>query len=485
MDLTNLGIACGLGLLWQALLWFLARRNNSAGGTFSLVSLRTWVLFVLSVLAVYWLQPALPIRSLDFWLPTTTLALAALGWALTSTPEERSPRRVLPGALALAGLVLLVGLTRYLGMSGVITASRPPQTLSIALGLAGLAALFAVFLRWPRKAWLWVGILILIGLLVMLKLPAAASLVSAALRNLAGQSTASAAASDLRWLGFSYIAFRLIHTLRDRQTGRAPASTLPEYLAYVVFFPALTAGPIDRLERFLKDLRAQPAGMGADLQAALPRLALGLLKKFVLADLLALIALSPQNSIQIRTAGWLWVSLLAYSLQIFLDFSGYTDLAIGLGRLFGIRLPENFNAPYLKPNLAQFWNNWHMTLTQWFRGYFFNPLTRSLRQSKHPLPMWAVILLTQVSTFLLIGLWHGITWNFVAWGLWHGLGIFIQNRWTEWVRPRLAGLNERPAVNQGLAVLSTLFTFLYVTLGWVWFALPLDQAVVVFGKLFL
>ena len=391
---------------------------------------------------------------------------------------------MLPAGLALLGLVLLVGLTRYLGLTGLITATRPPQTQFIALALLVLAALFVFLIRWPRKALLGVGILLLIALLVVLKLPALTALAATGLRSLAGQSVSSAAATDLRWLGFSYIAFRLISTLRDRQTGRAPASNLQEYIAYVVFFPALTAGPIDRLERFLKDLRAAPAAPVDDLTAALPRLALGLLKKFVLADLLALIALSTANAVQIRTAGWLWVSLVAYSLQIFLDFSGYTDLAIGLGRLFGIRLPENFNNPYLRPNLTQFWNNWHMTLTQWFRGYFFNPFTRALRQSKRPLPIWAVILLTQVATMILIGLWHGITWNFVAWGAWHGLGLFINNRWTEWVRPRLAGVNGHPAASKALMVLSTLFTFIFVTLGWVWFALPLDQAILVFGRLF-
>jgi len=141
----------------------------------------------------------------------------------------------------------------------------------------------------------------------------------------------------------------------------------------------------------------------------------------------------------------------------------------------GIRLPENFNAPYLKPNLTQFWNNWHMTLTQWFRAYFFNPLTRALRSAKKPLAQPLVILITQVSTFVLIGLWHGITLNFVLWGLWHGLGLFVQNRWSDWIKPRLAWLEGRPALKRCTTVLGTLLTFHYVALGWVWFALPSPQ----------
>lgn len=481
MQLSDLLIAFGLGLLWLALT---ARLQRTAFFPTRFTSLRTWVLFILSGLAVYWLQPAMPIRSLDFWLPTATLSLAALGWALTAAPQERSLRKVLPAGLALLGLILLVGLTRHLGPAGWLTASRPPQTLPVVLALLALAGGGLILLRWPRKALLWAGIFLLIGLLIVLKLPALTALAASGLRALAGQAVGSAAATDLRWLGFSYIAFRLIHTLRDRQSGRAPAASLPEYMAYVVFFPALTAGPIDRLDRFLKDLRTAPHAPAADLQAALPRLALGLLKKFVLADLLALFALSPANAGLIRTPGWMWLALTAFSLQIFLDFSGYTDLAIGIGRLFGIHLPENFNQPYLKPNLTQFWNNWHMTLTQWFRAYFFNPFTRSLRQAKRSLPAWGMILITQLATFILIGLWHGISWNFLIWGLWHGLGLFVQNRWTEWIRPRLGTAQKHRPIRWSLTVISTLFTFAYVSLGWVWFALPVEKAILVFGKLF-
>jgi D-alanyl-lipoteichoic acid acyltransferase DltB (MBOAT superfamily) len=190
------------------------------------------------------------------------------------------------------------------------------------------------------------------------------------------------------------------------------------------------------------------------------------------ADGLALAALNATNAAQVQSTGWTWVLLYAYSLQIFFDFSGYTDIAIGLGRLLGIALPENFNAPYLKPNLTQFWNNWHMTLTQWFRAYYFNPLTRWLRTGGRKLSAAAIIFVTQITTFVLIGLWHGITWNFVLWGAWHGVGLFVQNRYSEWVRPHLPDLSARPALKQGLAVFGGLLTFHYVALGWVWFALP-------------
>ncbi len=447
---------------------------------------RNWVLFVVSILAIYWLQPINPIRNLDFWFPTATLALVGLSWVVTTPVEARGQRINWAAAGVLLGTVMLVGLTRYLSLTGLITATRPPQFWQIAVALGSLALLAIALARFtrPTRRLLWGFIGLLLGFFLILKVTALAGMASAALRTLAGQS-ALVTASNLRWLGFSYVSFRLIHTLRDRQSGRLPVVTLQEYVTYVIFFPAFTAGPIDRLERFLKDLRQPLPPAVEDFTQGGQRLVVGLFKKFVLADALALMALNPLNAAQVTTAGWAWVLLYGYSLQIYLDFSGYTDIAIGLGMLLGIQLPENFNHPYLKPNLTQFWNNWHMTLTQWFRAYFFNPLTRSLRKAQRPLAPAAVILLTQVSTMVLIGLWHGVTFNFVLWGLWHGLGLFVQNRWSEWVKPYFTGLEQRPALKQMVSGLGTVLTFQYVALGWVWFAMPtVDLSWQVFQRLF-
>ncbi len=435
---------------------------------------RGWLLLAGSVLAMYWMQPAMPLREMDFWLPTVTLALTVFSWVLITPETVRQERKQWVTGGVLAALVLGVALTRYLGATGVLTATRPPQTGAVLMGLAlvvGIAWLLGRFTR-PAGRVLTVAVVTLIGLFVVLKWPLLTVWFSAGLRWLSGQAVERATALDVRWLGFSYVAFRLIHTLRDRQNGRLPTVSLQEYINYVLFFPAFSAGPIDRLERFLKDLRAPLGDVAEDLGMGGKRLVVGLFKKFVIADSLALFALGPQNVGQVTGTGWQWVLVYAYALQIFFDFSGYTDIAIGLGRWLGIRLPENFNAPYLKPNLTQFWNNWHMTLTQWFRAYFFNPLTRSLRTARKPLPATVVILLTQVGTMVLIGLWHGIGWNFVLWGLWHGLGLFVQNRWTEWMRPRMAWLEARPRIAAGGRVLATVLTFHYVALGWVWFALP-------------
>lgn len=457
-------------------------------------ALRSPLLLIASIGVIYWLQPALPIRGLDFWLPTATLMLTVLGWVQTSKPEERSRRASLTAGSIIIGTVLLIALTRYLGSSGILTPSRPPQTLTVLLVLAVCAMLMIIlmalgrFRSAPHRFMLTAAIALILLVFILLKLPQLTQLVSGTLRGLSGQPRELASALDLRWLGFSYIAFRLIHTLRDRQSGRLPAMTLGEYLTYILFFPAISAGPIDRSERFIRDLR-QPFDSAADSANALGmgarRLLLGLFKKFVLADALALVALNAANASQVHSAGWMWVLLYAYTFQIFFDFSGYTDIAIGMAQLMGIRLPENFNTPYLKPNLTQFWNNWHMTLTQWFRVYFFNPLTRALRSGDKPLSIWMVILITQLATMLLIGLWHGITLNFVLWGVWHGLGLFVQNRWSDWSKPLSARILAKPALNRAVTVFTTLLTFQFVALGWVWFALPsVSLSAQVFARLF-
>jgi alginate O-acetyltransferase complex protein AlgI len=280
---------------------------------------------------------------------------------------------------------------------------------------------------------------------------------------------------DIHWLGFSFLAFRLLLTLRDRVSGKLPTLTLQEYLIYSIFFPAFSAGPIDRVQRFVQNLH-QPFRLSME-QTLLggKRILIGIFSKFVLADGLALIALNSYNAGQVNSTGWLWILLYAYAFRIFFDFSGYTDIAIGMGYFVGIQLPENFDRPYLKQNLTLFWNSWHMTLAGWFRAYYFNPLTRKLRTQAGNLPLPLIIFIGQMSTFILIGLWHGITWNFAIWGAWHGLGLFIHNRWTNAIRSKVSGLESRPGLKRFVGAGSTFLTFNYVSLGWVWFVLSSPQ----------
>lgn len=451
---------------------------------------RPTLLLLISVLAVYWLQPGLPIRYLDFWLPTGTLVLTVLAWVLTAPSEMRTIRTNRGAGLTLIAVATCLGAVRFL-VEPLIVASRPPPLAEILVGLS-LASLFMfVAHRFWRPFMLTAMIALLIAILVVLKTPVLSAQASALLRTLNGQPANLATTADLRWVGFSYIAFRLIHTLRDRQAGRLPPVNLGEYLTYVVFFPSLTAGPIDRIERFIKDLRQPLALTSPDWLRAGTRFFVGLFKKYVVADSLALFAMSTSNAFQVRSPVWAWLLLYAFALQIYFDFSGYTDIVIGIAGPVGVRLPENFNAPYLKPNVTQFWNNWHMTLTQWFRSYYFNPLTRAMRAAKRPLPAWAMIFLSQTTTMLLIGLWHGITINFALWGLWHGLGLFAHNRWSEFLKARgsspaalapplpaqAPGGEPRPSWRLSLRHwVGVSLTFNYVALGWVFFALPTPQS---------
>ena len=449
--------------------------------------LRLWGMLAGSILAIYWLQPALPIRNMDFWFPTATLGLILMSWGLTAEKEQLSkPQNAWSIGISLV-VVLLIGLTRYFSLEGWVTPTRPPQIYLILLVLAVFilgAYLLARFTQ-PTNTTISIGVLVLLLLFLVLKTPVLSFYTSMGLRSIMGQDPGLAQAVDLGWLGFSYVAFRLIHTLIDRLNGRLTDIQLGEYLVYTLFFPAFVAGPLDRLDRFRKDLNdPQPLDSITILQSG-KRLALGLFRKFILADSLALIALSGTNAAQVQSTGWMWLLLIAFSFQIYLDFAGYTDIAIGTGYMLGFQLPENFNRPYLKPNITQFWNNWHMTLTQWFRSYFFFPLTRYLRGEEN-LPAPLVIFITQFSTMLVIGLWHGVARNFLIWGAWHGLGLFLHNRWHALVSPQLANLQAgKPTYDRLIKISGVLLTFVFVSLGWVWFALPdTASALTALGKLF-
>lgn len=455
-----MGIGYVLGLAAVAILSRLVGKEHAK-----------WMLLVTSILVVYMLQPPLPIRNLDFWLPTLTVMFAIFGWLITRPVERAWDHKNWVTAGVIISLIVFLGIFRDLVSSISLTASLPPKAHVILIFLFGLLSL-CLFLYLSRLKPYTASIVIIFLVIVLfaLKSPPIATVASTVLRWAANQDISRAEALDIRWLGFSYVVFRLIHTLRDRQLGLVPDVDLREYLIYIVFFPTLVAGPIDRLERFHKDLDTLDGNFLVDFIQGAKRLVIGIGKKFILADLLAIVSLNGINIMQVGHSGWLWVLLYAYTFQIYLDFSGYTDIAIGLGRLIGIRLPENFQAPYLKPNLTLFWNSWHMTLTHWFRSYYFNPFTRWMRKSRWNSSI--SLFVGQLSTMVLIGLWHGVTWNFALWGAWHGLGLFLQNRWSAWITPRIEAMKLRPRWSNVLRIPGTLITFHYVAIGWVWFLMP-------------
>ena len=487
---------------------------------------RSLCLLIGSLAAIYGMQPTSAIRRLDFWLPTAAVALTVITWALTQTSAPGERRTFWTGSAAILVTIVCLALPGYSFSPLHSLAPRQiPALWQILLVVGFLLGLAGLLTRLPGKrtaSALFSGLIL--ALFILLKSDALLTWGSATLRGLAGQDTTLASALDIRWLGFSYLAFRLLHVLRDHQMGlqsrlpgKLPRCSLVEFAVYALFFPAYACGPIDRLPRFLSDFQPprlpgqspidkslfptaevpnqesrppQTRRLSINLSAETvftgsKRIVWGIFKKFVLADTLGLIALNGQNVSQASQPFWLWVILYAYALRIYFDFSGYTDIAIGMGNWWGIRLPENFTAPYLKTNLTRFWSSWHITLAQWLRAYVFNPLTRTLRTSRVKLSTGLVVFIGQMTTMLLIGLWHGITWNFAAWGAWHGLGLFIHNRYSDWWRGKDFAWSHRPGVQNILSAVSWLLTFQYVCLGWVWFALPdIGQAWGVMHRLF-
>ena len=453
---------------------------------FPINEIRKWLLLIASIVLIYWLQPALPVRYLDFYLPTLLVGLILLSWFLLSSPEERSRRNNYVAVGVIFSTILAINLTRFINLTGLVTPSRPPGLTFLVVVVVLLCLLGFVLgkTEWKNKTIWGIGFVVFMLILLVLKNPDLRLLTSQGIRSLQGQSPDYATRIDIQWLGFSYVVFRLIHTIKDFQNKRLKEVGLLTYVNYIIFFPSFTAGPIDRIQHFEKDLCIAENLKVDDFGESLWRLVLGIFKKFAIADTLSIIALNLSVLNQTVSTGFVWLSLYAYAFLIYFDFSGYTDIAIGLGQILGIKLPENFKTPYLKPNLKLFWDNWHMTLTQWFRAYYFNPISRKIRRKWRKMPVGWMVLIMQVSTMLLIGLWHGVTWNFVIWGLWHGFGMFVFNRWNEWYSPRKEKI-ESPLIRKLIPVLGVLLTFHFVALGWVWFALPkVGDSLTVFSRLF-
>ena len=469
---------------------------------------RRWALLAGSVIGIYWLQPSLPIRFSSFILQTSTVLLTVATWALT----RPAPAGGLPGAdgdrkaavrapqsenlitlLVIFLLLLALSLNRYLAFDVRLTANRPPPPLAVAAILGALAFPLLIHLRRrggaASKRALSAAILIIVVLLILLKWEPLAVRTAVLWRSAAGFDASLAGIGDLAWLGFSYVAFRLIHTLRDRQTGILPDLSLRDYVIYVLFTPAYIAGPIDRAERFLGDLQALPGMTGLDgarFAAGGSRIFTGMFKKFVIADGLAQgLSLTPLNITQTTSAGATWLLLYGYAFRLFFDFSGYTDIAIGLGMLFGIQLPENFKRPYFSTTITSFWQRWHITLSDWVRFYVFSPLSRGLlRRRPRPSPT-LIVFVSQMATMIVIGLWHGITLNFFLWGVWHGLALFAHKQWSDRTRKWYRGLQDKPWQKRGWTLLTWFLTFQYVVLGWVWFLMPTPRlALQTFAKLF-
>jgi alginate O-acetyltransferase complex protein AlgI len=256
-------------------------------------------------------------------------------------------------------------------------------------------------------------------------------------------------------LGISFFTFEFIHYLVDISRGHVPVHSFSKFHVFAAFFPTQIAGPIKRFQQFVPALTTLSRFDAELAKDGLRLIGLGLGKKVLLADKLAPIAnagfaAGASGAISSEEA---WVATLAFSLQIYFDFSGYTDIARGSAQLFGFRIPINFDAPYLATGVSEFWRRWHISLSNWLRDYLFIPLGGSRRG----LPLTVQNLLI---TMALGGLWHGAAWHFVVWGLYWGPMLSLGRL----LRVFLPSGRSPPMVLAGWII-----TQLIVLLGWVLF----------------
>lgn len=292
------------------------------------------------------------------------------------------------------------------------------------------------------------------------------------------------ALQGLALVGFSYASFRLIHLALDRAAGRVPALGLPAFVEYAMFPAYFLSGPIARYQEHVGGAALERLSLDEALWG-MGRVLIGLAKKVLLASPLLRLA-DVGFAADGGGAQEAWLALLAYSLGIYLDFSGYTDVALGGARLFGFRGPENFDWPYLASDIGEFWRRWHITLSNWLRDYVFLrsafALSRSDWWSRRPL-------LTGSASSLLAmgvcGLWHGLTPSFLLWGLGHGALIALHQLYRQRLLARLPPARKRwLRVSVAYRAVATVVTFLAVTLLWVLFRLPLTAAAGFLGRLF-
>ena len=219
-------------------------------------------------------------------------------------------------------------------------------------------------------------------------------------------------------IGISFYTFQTLSYVIDVYWGRLAAErNFVRYAAYVTLFPQLIAGPIVRYKDVAEDLCGRR--MTADgLYEGLSRFVLGLSKKVLLANVLGQLV-SDMTVAAERSVLGAWLLAVGYALQIYFDFSGYSDMAIGIGRVFGLRFPENFNYPYLAHTVTDFWRRWHMTLSSWFRDYVYIPLGGNRRGL--PRQLWNILIV-----WTLTGLWHGANWTFAAWGMYFALLLTLE-----------------------------------------------------------
>lgn len=352
----------------------------------------------------------------------------------------------------------------------------------IPLLLASMIANFAIGRVLSRHRWKWLLVAGVVANLALLGYYKYAGFLVSTFDGFLG--TGFPVPDILLPLAISFFTFQQIAYLSDAYDGVAEEPSLANYCMFISFFPHLIAGPITHHKEMIPQFsdprifRPQPQllALGATV------FIVGLLKKVMLADTAALWAVpvfSASDTGTAITALEAWGGAVAYTLQIYFDFSGYTDMAIGLGLLFGIRLPQNFDSPYKAHNIIEFWSRWHMTLTRFLTAYIYNPIALALnrrraaagkpglRRGKTTAGAFATLLATPtIFTMFLAGLWHGAGWQFIVFGVLHGVYLAINHGWRT-LKARWKW--QADSDNGALRGASVLLTFICVLVGLVFF----------------
>ncbi|MGX7417500.1 D-alanyl-lipoteichoic acid biosynthesis protein DltB [Carnobacterium gallinarum] len=240
--------------------------------------------------------------------------------------------------------------------------------------------------------------------------------------------------SIIGFLGVSYLTFKSVQMVMEIRDGLIKEFHPMMFLQFLLFFPTISSGPIDRYRRFEKDFN-QPAYGEAYiplLSKAIWMIMLGSVYKFIIAHYIGTFAVPYTEGLALGTKGFsvsLLLYMYSYSMYLFFDFAGYSLFAVGTSYLLGIETPVNFNKPFISPNLKEFWNRWHMSLSFWFRDYVFMRLVFTLMKKKVFKSRITVSNIGYLALFLLMGIWHGLTWYYIVYGLFHGVAMCINDAW--------------------------------------------------------
>ncbi|MEL7129820.1 MAG: MBOAT family O-acyltransferase [Pseudomonadota bacterium] len=342
------------------------------------------------------------------------------------------------------GLILFVTLVSYI----VGTRFEPGKTSATA-----------------KKRWLTFGVVTVLGVLGVFKYFDFFAESFGTFANLIGLPVNAVTLGLILPVGISFFTFQAISYMVDAYQGHIPAKrNVLDIAFYIAFFPQLVAGPIVRASDFIPQMETARRWADVGVRSALVLFLIGFVKKACISDNIApyvdMVFAAPETF----TAATIVGGVLLYAVQIYCDFSGYSDMAIALAALLGYKFPANFASPYLSPDIQDFWRRWHISLSSWLRDYLYIPLggNRNGNMRRN---------VNLMTTMLLGGLWHGASFNFVIWGGLHGGALIVERQWNKYIASRT------PSLGWIGTLAGTLMTFYWVNLAWIFFrATSLDQS---------